>query len=116
VKVTVVDLASGASSREGDAEVTRFLGSEVGARTIEGMAYELGPGGALGPLEAPGRHQLFYVTAGQLDAHFQGQHHDLAAGQGVYCEPGESCSFGNRSDALAAFYRFVIEVPRPARG
>jgi quercetin dioxygenase-like cupin family protein len=114
VTVSVIDLASGASSREGDAEVTLFLGSEVGARTIEGMAYSLAPGGALGPLEAPGRHQLFYVTAGRLTADFQGQHHDLATGQGVYCEPGESCRFENRSDALAAFYRFVIEAPRPA--
>ena len=107
--ITVLDVAGVASAREGDAEVTRFLNAQtVGARRVEGMAYRLAPGGSLGPLREAAGYQLFYVTAGHPVAVYGGQRHTLAAGRGVYCDPGEPCAFENPGGEAAAFYRFII--------
>ena len=107
--ITVLDIPAMAPTREGDAEVARFLDARtVGARRVEGMAYRLRPGGALGPLREAAGYQLFYVTAGQPVASYGGQRHALAPGRGVYCEPGEPCAFENPGGAAAAFYRFII--------
>lgn len=107
--ITVLDIPAMAPTREGDAEVRRFLNAQtVGARRVEGMAYRLPPGGALGPFREAAGYQLFFVTAGQPVARYGGGRHALGPGRGVYCEPEESCAFENPAGAPAAFYRFVI--------
>lgn len=107
--ISVLEVATVASAREGDAEVVRFLNARtVGARRVEGMAYRLAPGGSLGPFREVAGYQLFYVTGGQPVALYGGGRHVLGPGRGVYCDPGESCNFENPAREAAAFYRFII--------
>ncbi|MBI3015787.1 MAG: hypothetical protein HYY65_12200 [Candidatus Tectomicrobia bacterium] len=107
--ITVVDINGVPPVREGGAEVSRFLNHQtVGARSVEGMAYRLGPNGSAGPFVEAAGYQLFYVTAGQPVAVYQGKCHELGPGRGVYCEPGESCVFENPAGEPAAFYRFIV--------
>jgi len=106
--INVFDIGWVLPAREGDAEVLRFLNERtVGAQQVQGMAYRLGPGGAR-PFVETGAYQLFYVTAGQPVAVYGGKRHGLAPGRGVYCEPGEPCTFENTGAEPAAFYRFVV--------
>lgn len=89
--------------------VADFLNNQtVGAELVTGSSYELDPGGAVGPLDADGAYQLFYVTGGEPVAEFGGAKHQLRAGQGVYCDPHEPCAFENPTDAIARFLRFVV--------
>lgn len=107
--ITVIDIAGMPPLREGAAEVTRFLNtSTVGARRVEGLAYRLAPGGALGPLQAAAGYQLFYVTRGRPLAIYAGARHPLGPGCGVYCDPGEPCALENPGAEPAEFYRFVM--------
>jgi glyoxylate utilization-related uncharacterized protein len=48
------------------------------------------------------------VTDGEAVAEFDGRKHHLRAGQGVYCDPQEECTFENPTDAVARFLRFVV--------
>jgi len=110
--VTVLEISGVSPVPEGDAEVYHFLNEQtVGARRVRGMAYRLGAIGSVGPFVEAGAYQLFYVTAGQPLALYQGERHALGPGRGVYCEPGESCAFENPSRETAAFYRFIVPAP-----
>jgi quercetin dioxygenase-like cupin family protein len=109
--ITVLDVAGAPLVREGDAEVAHFLNAQtVGARTVEGTAYRLLAGATLAPMQEAERYQIFYVTAGEPIAVYNGERHELARGRGVYCDPGEACAFENPGSADAAFYRFVIDA------
>jgi glyoxylate utilization-related uncharacterized protein len=106
VTITVLDVAGFEATRDGAASVRRFLtGETVGARLVEGAAYEL-PSGERLAVEPSDRHQVVYVTAGEVSADFQGELHRLRPGGGVYCEPGEGCELEAAGDA--AFYRFTV--------
>lgn len=107
--VTVLRVEEVRPEREGPAAVRRFLTAEtVGARVVEGMAYELPPRAGVTLADESGRHQLVYVTAGLLEGLYAGERHELAPGRGVYCEPGETCVLRNAGDAPARFYRFLV--------
>jgi quercetin dioxygenase-like cupin family protein len=109
VSVTVLAIDSVEAEQDGGASVRRFLNADtVGAQLVEGLAYELPPGGRLGPREAVERYEVLYVTSGRLTALFRGATHDLRAGQGVYCEPGEACEVENATGMPATFYRFFV--------
>jgi glyoxylate utilization-related uncharacterized protein len=106
VTITVLDVASVQAARDGAASVRRFLtNATVGARLVEGGAYELSAGERL-TVEPSDRHQVVYVTAGEVSADFQGELHRLRPGGGVYCEPDEGCELEATGDA--AFYRFTV--------
>lgn len=111
--ITVLDVSGAPLVREGDADAAHFLNAQtVGARTVEGTAYQLPAGAAVAPMQEAERHQVFYVTAGEPVALYGGERHKLAPGHGVYCSPGEPCAFENPGTAEVAFYRFVIAVDR----
>jgi quercetin dioxygenase-like cupin family protein len=109
VTVAVLDVGSIAPAAEGAASVRPFLnGVTVGARVVEGLAYELPPGARLRADAPPDRHQALYVTSGRVRALHAGERHDLRPGCGVYCEPGEACELENSGGEAAAFYRFLV--------
>jgi glyoxylate utilization-related uncharacterized protein len=110
VSIRVLAVTTVPAKQEGTASVRPFLNaSTVGAQLVEGLAYELPPGGRLGVADAGGRYEVYYVTSGRVTASFQGKSHGLAQGQGVYCEPGETCELENAGDSPATFYRFLVE-------
>jgi quercetin dioxygenase-like cupin family protein len=110
VTITVLDVNSITPEAEGAASVRRFLNAEtVGARLVEGMAYQLPQGERYEPEQAGARHQVFYVTSGRIRASYQGAQYDLKAGGGVYCEPGESCQLEATGDSPASFYRLLVQ-------
>ena len=107
--ITVLDITEIPPAHDGNAGVVRFLNQEtVGARSVEGIAYRLEPNGSAGSFVEAAAYQLFYVTAGKPVALYQGERHTLGPGRGVYCDPGESCSFENPAGEPAALYRFII--------
>ena len=110
MSVTVLAIDSVEAEQDGVAAVRRFLNADtVGAQLVEGLAYELPPGGRLGPREAVERYEVLYVTSGHLTALFRRATHGLGPGQGVYCEPGEGCEVENTSGMPATFYRFFVK-------
>jgi glyoxylate utilization-related uncharacterized protein len=109
VTITVLEVAEVPAVSDGGASLRRFLNEDtVGAHLVEGIAYELPAGEELEVEPDATRHQLVYVTGGNLSAQFQGEQHDLSVGRGVYCEPGEGCKLENTADAPASFYRFLV--------
>lgn len=109
VKITVLDVNSLPARQEGEARVVEFITEEnVGARIVNGSSYVVPPGAELDSLNADGRHQLFYLVRGGLVAVFNGDRHDLRAGQGVYCEPNDTCVLRNDGEEEAVFYRFLV--------
>jgi glyoxylate utilization-related uncharacterized protein len=107
--ITVLSVDSVEAEPEGEASVRRFLTEKtVGARLVEGLAYELPAGRRFQPEPVGARHQVFYVTSGEVSAQYLDKRHDLASGQGVYCEPGEICTLENTSGGPATFYRFLV--------
>jgi quercetin dioxygenase-like cupin family protein len=107
--ITVLEIEGVEGVRDGATEVRAFLNeATVGATVVEGMAYRLDPGGRLDAPAEPGRHQLFYVTAGRPTASYSGEQHQLGPGQGVYCDLGEACALENLTDSPVAFYRFLV--------
>jgi quercetin dioxygenase-like cupin family protein len=109
VTITVLSVERIDAERDGAASVRRFLNAHtVGARLVEGSAYELPPGARL-EQGTSDRHEVLYVTSGRITAVYRDERHALTKGQGVYCEPGESCVLENDADTPASFYRFLVK-------
>jgi quercetin dioxygenase-like cupin family protein len=107
--ITVLDIASLPSEVIDGARRTAFLTDDtVGAQKVRGEMYSLDPGARIGPSDATGEYQLFYVTEGAATASRGGQTHELGPGQGVYCDPSESCSIENTATKPAKLFRFVV--------
>ena len=107
--ISVVDINALQGTVSDGARVVDFITSEsVGANVVAGSAYTLDPERTLGPFDAGDSFQLFYITDGETVVEYAGDEHKLGVGQGVYCDPRETCTFRNESAAPMKFFRFVV--------